>query len=70
MRRFAQYGGARINLVMTPDLVLDMRNAAKTLITQIHIGREFNEDGVVAAARARRAAVVSARRSGSGTAKR
>ena len=45
MRRLAQYGGGRINLVVTPDLVLDMRNAAKTLITQIHIGREFKEDG-------------------------
>lgn len=47
MRRLAQYGGARVNLVMTPELVLDMRIAAKTLITQIHIGREFNEEGVV-----------------------
>jgi hypothetical protein len=47
MRRLAQYGGARVSIVMTPDLVLDMRIAAKTLITQIHIGREFNDDGVV-----------------------
>ena len=47
MRRFAQYGGARVNLVVTPDLVLDIRNAAKTLVSQIHIGREFNEEGVV-----------------------
>ena len=47
MRRFAQYGGARVSLVMTPELILDIRNAAKTLITQIHIGREFNEEGVV-----------------------
>jgi len=47
MRRLAQYGGARVNFVMTPDLILDMRIAAKTLITQIHIGREFNEEGVV-----------------------
>ena len=47
MRRFAQYGGNRINLVVTPDLVLDMRNAAKTLITQIHVGREFNQKGAV-----------------------
>ncbi|HEU4689186.1 MAG TPA: hypothetical protein VFS23_12520, partial [Vicinamibacterales bacterium] len=39
-------GGGRINLVVTPDLVLDMRNAAKTLITQIHVGREFTEDEV------------------------
>ncbi|HEY5568915.1 MAG TPA: hypothetical protein VIM81_16950 [Gammaproteobacteria bacterium] len=47
MRRLAQYGGGHVNFVMTPDLVLDMRNAAKTLITQIHIGREFEEgDGV------------------------
>jgi hypothetical protein len=47
MRRLSQYGGGTINLVLTPDLVIDMRNAAKTLITQIHIGREFNEEGVV-----------------------
>lgn len=47
MRRFAQYGGARVALAMTPDLVLDIRNAAKTLVTQIHIGREFDEEGVV-----------------------
>ncbi|MEP7314100.1 MAG: hypothetical protein ABI859_16070 [Pseudomonadota bacterium] len=42
MRRFAQYGGNRINIVVTPDLVLDIRNSAKTLVTQIHIGREFD----------------------------
>ena len=47
MRRFAQYGGTRMNLVVSPDLVLDMRNAAKTLVTQIHIGREFNETDTV-----------------------
>jgi hypothetical protein len=46
MRRFAQYGGGSVNFVVTPDLVLDMRNAAKTVITQIHIGREFTEDKV------------------------
>ena len=47
MRRLAQYGGGTVNILMTPDLVLDMRNAAKTLITQIHIGREFDLSGVV-----------------------
>jgi hypothetical protein len=47
MRRFAQYGGANVNFVMTPELILDMRIAAKTLITQIHVGREFNEEGLV-----------------------
>ncbi|HUF72633.1 MAG TPA: hypothetical protein VMR74_07025 [Gammaproteobacteria bacterium] len=47
MRRLAQYGGANVNIVMTPDLILDMRIAAKTLITQIHVGREFDETGAV-----------------------
>jgi hypothetical protein len=47
MRRLAQYGGARVSMLVTPDLVLDMRNAAKTLITQIHVGRSFDESGVV-----------------------
>jgi hypothetical protein len=43
LRRIAQYGGGQINLVMTPDLIIDMRNAAKTTMTQIQIGREFIE---------------------------
>ncbi|HJR69255.1 MAG TPA: hypothetical protein VKA43_04385 [Gammaproteobacteria bacterium] len=47
MRRLAQYGGARVAIVVTPDIVLDLRNAAKTLVTQIHIGAEFDESGVV-----------------------
>ena len=47
LRRVAQYGGGTVDLVLTPDLILDIRNAAKTLITQIHIGRQFNEQGVV-----------------------
>jgi hypothetical protein len=47
LRRYHQYGGARMNLVLTPDMVLDIRNAAATLVTQIHIGRQFNEEGVV-----------------------
>jgi hypothetical protein len=47
MRRLAQYGGARMQFVMTPELILDMRIAAKTLVTQIQIGREFDETGVV-----------------------
>jgi hypothetical protein len=47
MRRLAQYGGARVSIVVTPELVLDMRNAAKTLITQIHVGASFDESGVV-----------------------
>lgn len=45
MRRFAQYGGGSMNFVVTPEYVLDIRNAAKTLMTQIHIGRTFNTQG-------------------------
>jgi hypothetical protein len=45
MRRFAQYGADRVNLVISRDLVLDMRNSAKTLITQIHIGARFDLSG-------------------------
>ena len=47
MRRFAQYGGSRTNLVVTPDFVLDIRNSAKTLVTQIHIGRQFDESEAI-----------------------
>jgi hypothetical protein len=47
MRRFAQYGGASVNLLVTPDLIVDMRNAAKTLVTQIHVNRQFDESGAV-----------------------
>lgn len=47
LRRLAQYGGGTINMVLTPDYVLDLRNAAKTLLTQIHIGARFDESGVV-----------------------
>ena len=47
MRRFAQYGGFTISLLVTRDLVLEMRDAAETLVTQIHIGREFNQTGSV-----------------------
>jgi len=48
MRRLAQYGGGgELQIVMTPELVLDIRNAAKTLMTQIHIGRNFDESGLV-----------------------
>ncbi len=47
MRRLAQYGGATVNMVVTPQFVLDIRNSAKTLMTQINIGGEFNESGPV-----------------------
>jgi hypothetical protein len=47
MRRLAQYGGSSVQILMTPDMVLDMRNAAKTTLTQIQIGREFDMSGVV-----------------------
>jgi hypothetical protein len=47
MRRFAQYGANRINLVVTPDMALDIRNSAKTLVSQIHMNTRFDETGAV-----------------------
>jgi hypothetical protein len=47
MRRFAQYAGREISFVVTPDLVIEMRIAAKTIISQVHIGRSFDESGTV-----------------------
>ncbi|MGD8324030.1 MAG: hypothetical protein PVF50_06660 [Gammaproteobacteria bacterium] len=48
MRRLSQYGGgSRVSIVMTTDLILDIRNSTKPLVTQIHMGRSFNEEGVV-----------------------
>lgn len=45
MRRLSQYGGgSNVSLVMSPNLILDMRAAVKPVITQIHVGREFVED--------------------------
>ena len=57
MRRFAQYGGVRVNLVVTQKLVLDIRSAAETLIAQTRIGRSSTREGD-AAARSRRPTVV------------
>jgi len=47
MRRFAQYGQRNANLIVTPDLILDLREGTHNFLTEIHIGREFNEEGVV-----------------------
>ena len=47
LRRFAQYGSSRWRVVMTPELVLMLGQAAENVMTQIHIGRKFNEEGVV-----------------------
>jgi hypothetical protein len=47
MRRISQYGGGDTSLIMTPQLILDVRFTSQRMATQIHIEREFNEDGVV-----------------------
>jgi hypothetical protein len=44
LRRISQYGSGPIDLVVSPDFVIDLRNSAKTLLTQIHVGREFVEE--------------------------
>jgi hypothetical protein len=47
MRRWAQYGQRNPNLIVTPELVLDLREGTHNFLTEIHVGREFNEEGVV-----------------------
>ena len=50
MRRFSLYGGSSdFDLMVTPKLVQDLRQGtgAGNYITQVHIGRRFNEDGPV-----------------------
>lgn len=51
MRRFAHYGGGWLpRLVMTPDMVIDMRAGgagSQDFITQIHIDRQFDMSGEV-----------------------
>jgi hypothetical protein len=44
LRRISQYGSGPIDLVVSPDFVIDLRNSAKTLLTQVHVGREFVEE--------------------------
>jgi len=51
MRRFAAYGGGyNVRLVMTPDMILDLRGGGagvKNFITQIQMGRQFDMSGPV-----------------------
>jgi hypothetical protein len=47
MRRISQYGGGDTSIIMTPELILDVRFTSQRMVTQINIGREFNEDGIV-----------------------
>ncbi len=47
MRRFAQYGAATMDLIVTPRLVQDLRQTTYNYLTEIHIGRSFKEDGPI-----------------------
>ncbi len=47
MRRISQYGGGDTSIIMSPELILDIRFSSQRMTTQIHIGRQFNEDGAV-----------------------
>ena len=47
MRRFGQYGSRGPNIMMSPNLIQDLRRGTHNFLTQIHVGREFNEEGVV-----------------------
>jgi hypothetical protein len=47
MRRISQFGGGDTSIIMTPQLILDVRFTSQRMATQIHIGRMFNEQGGV-----------------------
>jgi hypothetical protein len=47
MRRISQFGGGDTSIIMTPELILDVRFTSQRMATQIYVGREFNEDGAV-----------------------
>jgi len=47
MRRFAQFSSFSPSVMVTSDLVQILNVTAKNFITHVHIGRRFNEEGVV-----------------------
>jgi hypothetical protein len=47
MRRLAQFAGFSPMVMMTPELVQILNVSTKNLMTHIHIGRRFNEEGAV-----------------------
>ena len=47
MRRFSHYGGIRGYLLITEDLIEDVRWGATNMTTHINMNRAFNEEGAV-----------------------
>ncbi len=47
MRRFAQYAAGAPQVIVTPGLVQILNTSSWNFLTQIYVGREFNESGVV-----------------------
>ncbi|WP_373354758.1 hypothetical protein [Pseudoroseicyclus sp. CXY001] len=47
MRRFHQYSVRAHQVVATPDVVQILTGVADNFLTQVHVGAEFNMDGVV-----------------------
>ena len=47
MRRFAQFSGFGPMVMMAPDFVQILNVSTKNLMTHIHVGRRFDEDGAV-----------------------
>jgi hypothetical protein len=47
MRRFAQFSGFSPMVMMTPELVQILNMSTQNLMTHVHVGRRFNEDGAV-----------------------
>ncbi|MCP5144966.1 MAG: hypothetical protein H6978_09095 [Gammaproteobacteria bacterium] len=47
LRRFSHYGGIFSHIMLTPEMMQDLRPAADNMITHILFNREFNMSGVV-----------------------
>jgi hypothetical protein len=47
MRRLAQFAGFRPMVMMTPELIQILNFSTQNIMTHIHIGRRFNEEGPV-----------------------
>jgi hypothetical protein len=47
MRRFAHYGGIESHIMVTPDMMQDLRKGSTNIVTQTMFNRDFNMEGVV-----------------------
>ena len=47
LRRLAHYGGISSHIMVTPELIQDLRRGASDMMSHIYLNRSFNQEGVV-----------------------